>query len=284
MQGKITRLSKIAQQDPDVDVVQAFSGGGGGTTMNTGRCFITLKPWGKPRKSTADQVIARLRPKLNSIPGITLFLQAAQDLRVGGRQSAAQYQYTLQSDKLEDLTKWAPILTNMMKRMPQFTDVVSDQQNSGLEAGLNIDRPTAARLGITASALDNVLYDGFGEREIARTFSPLNQYYVVMEVDPAFWQTPEAQSGLCAFHHRCSGTARRFHQPRDLPPPRSLLITPEFFPPSLFRSISLPESHSEMPSTPSTQKVKAPAFRLLSTPISPAPRKPFKLRLIRSPF
>ncbi len=108
MQDKITRLSKIAQQDPDVDVVQAFSGGGGGTTMNTGRCFITLKPWGKVRKSTADEVIARLRPKLNSIPGITLFLQAAQDLRVGGRQSAAQYQYTLQSDKLEDLMNWAP--------------------------------------------------------------------------------------------------------------------------------------------------------------------------------
>jgi multidrug efflux pump len=191
MQGKIARLSKIAQQDPDVQTVQAFSGGGGGTTMNTGRCFMTLKPWGTERKSTADQVITRLRPKLNSIPGVTLFLQSAQDLRVGGRQSAAQYQYTLQSDKLEDLTKWAPVMTNVMKRMPQLTDVVSDQQNSGLEAGLNIDRPTAARLGITASAIDNVLYDGFGEREIARTFSPLNQYYVVMEVDPAFWQTPE---------------------------------------------------------------------------------------------
>jgi len=190
MQSKITRLSKIAQQDPDIDTVQAFSGGGGGTTMNTGRCFMTLKPWGQ-RKLTADQVIARLRPKMNSIPGVTLFLQAAQDLRVGGRQSAAQYQYTLQTDNLDDLTHWAPVMLNVMKRMPQLTDVVSDQQNNGLEAGLYIDRPTAARLGITPSAIDNVLYDAFGEREIARTFSPMNQYYVVMEVDPTFWQSPE---------------------------------------------------------------------------------------------
>jgi multidrug efflux pump len=191
MQDKITRLSKIAQQDPDVATIQAFSGGGGGTTMNTGRCFITLKPWGKERKLTADQVITRLRPKLNSIPGITLFLQSAQDLRVGGRQSAAQYQYTLQSDKLEDLMHWAPVLTNLMKRMPQITDVVSDQQNMGLEAGLVIDRPTASRLGISASTIDNTLYDAFGEREVATTYSSMNQYYIVMEVDPAFWQTPE---------------------------------------------------------------------------------------------
>jgi multidrug efflux pump len=191
MQSKIRILSKIAQQDPDVETIQAFSGGGGGTTMNTGRCFMTLKPWGTVRKTTADQIIARLRPKLNSVPGVTLFLQAAQDLRVGGHQTAAQYQYTLQSDKLEDLTKWAPAMLNVMRRMPQLTDVVSDQQNKGLEAGLTIDRPTAARLGITPSALDNVLYDAFGEREVARTFSSLNQYFVVMEVDPPFWQTPD---------------------------------------------------------------------------------------------
>ena len=191
MQGKIRRLSKIAQEDPDVETIQAFSGGGGGTTMNTGRCFITLKPWKTTRHSTADQIITRLRPKLNSIPGVTLFLQAAQDLRVGGHQTAAQYQYTLQSDNLEELMTWAPVMLNVMKRMPQLTDVVSDQQNRGLEAALNIDRPTAARLGITPSALDNVLYDAFGEREVARTFSSLNQYYVVMEVDPAFWQTPD---------------------------------------------------------------------------------------------
>jgi len=197
MQAKITQLSKIAQQDPDVATIQAFSGGGGGTTMNTGRCFLTLRPWGV-RKATADEVIARLRPKMNSVPGITLFLQSAQDLRVGGRQSAAQYQYTLQSDKLEDLTHWAPVMTNLMRRLPQLTDVVSDQQNSGLEAGLYIDRPTASRLGITPSAIDNILYDAFGEREVARTFSPMNQYYVVMEVAPKFWQTPDGLNQVYA--------------------------------------------------------------------------------------
>ncbi len=189
MQDKITRLSAIAQKDPDVDTIQAFSGGGGGTTLNTGRCFLTLRPWGK-RKATADEVIARLRPKMNSIPGITLFLQAAQDLRVGGRRSNAQYQYTLQSDNLEDLMHWAPVLLNVMHRLPQLTDVNSDQQDAGLEAGLNIDRPTASRLGITPSAIDNILYDAFGEREVATTYSSMNQYYVVMEVGPEFWQTP----------------------------------------------------------------------------------------------
>ena len=189
MQDKITRLSAIAKQDPDVDTIQAFSGGGGGTTLNTGRCFLTLRPWGQ-RKLTADEVIARLRPKMNSIPGVTLFLQAAQDLRVGGRRSNAQYQYTLQSDNLEDLMHWAPVLLNVMHRLPQLTDVNSDQQDAGLEAGLNIDRPTASRLGITPSAIDNILYDAFGEREVATTYSPMNQYYVVMEVSPEFWQTP----------------------------------------------------------------------------------------------
>jgi multidrug efflux pump len=191
MQGKIIRLSQLVQKDPDVATIQAFSGGGGGTTLNTGRCFVTLRPWGQ-RKATADQIVARLRPQLGSVPGITLFLQAAQDLRVGGRMSAAQYQYTLQSDKLEDLTRWAPALTNLMRKMPQLTDVNSDQQNNGLEASLNIDRPTAARLGITPLSLDNVLYDAFGERQVARTFSPMNQYFVVMEVNPTFWQSPDA--------------------------------------------------------------------------------------------
>jgi multidrug efflux pump len=190
MQRKITVLSNIVQSDPGVATVQAFSGGGGGTTTNTGRAFIALKPLNE-RKASADQIISRLRPKLNSIPGVTLYLQAVQDLRIGGRQSAAQYQYTLQSDNLSELTHWAPLLTNLMRRMPQLTDVNSDQQNNGLEAKLVIDRPTAARLGITPQTIDNVLYDAFGEREIAKTYSPMNQYFVVMEVNPAFWQNPD---------------------------------------------------------------------------------------------
>ncbi len=190
MQVKIAQLAKIVQSDPAIATVQAFTGGGGGTTTNTGRAFISLKPLNE-RKVTADQIINRLRPKLSRVPGVTLFLQASQDLRVGGRQSAAQYQYTLQSDNLTELTHWAPILVNLMKRMPQLADVNSDQQNHGLEANLVIDRPTAARMGITPQTLDNVLYDAFGEREIARTYTRMNQYFVVMEVNPIFWQNPD---------------------------------------------------------------------------------------------
>jgi multidrug efflux pump len=189
MQKKIARLSSIVQRDPGVATVQAFSGGGGGTTTNTGRAFMALKPLNE-RKATADQIINRLRPKLTAVPGVTLYLQAAQDVRVGGRQSAAQYQYTLQSDNLTELTSWAPKLLNLMRKMPELRDVNSDQQNNGLEANLVIDRQTASRVGITPQTLDNVLYDAFGEREIARTYTSINQYFVIMEVDPVFWQSP----------------------------------------------------------------------------------------------
>ncbi|MBV9441216.1 MAG: efflux RND transporter permease subunit, partial [Acidobacteriaceae bacterium] len=190
MQKKIAELSKVVQTDPGVATVQAFSGGGGGTTINTGRCFIALKPLGE-RKASADEIINRLRPKLARFPGVTLYLQAVQDLRVGGRSSAAQYQYTLQSENLEELTRWAPRLLNEMRKMHELTDVNSDQQNSGLDAGLDIDRRTASRMGITPQLLDNILYDAFGEREIARTYTSMNQYFVIMEASPEFWESPE---------------------------------------------------------------------------------------------
>ncbi len=218
MQGKITRLAKVVQNDPAVATVEAFSGGGGGTTTNTGRCFITLKPL-EERKVSADQIIARLRPKLNAVPGVTLFLQASQDVRVGGRQTPAQYQYTLQSDNLAELTQWSPKLLQLMKKMPELTDVNSDQQDSGLEANLVIDRQTAFRLGITPQTLDNILYDAFGEREIAKTYTAINQYFIVMEVDPIFWQSPTglrevyapsttgAPVPLAAFTHHQASTA-----------------------------------------------------------------------------
>jgi multidrug efflux pump len=193
MARKITQMIKIVQSDPGVDTVQAFSGGGGGTTTNTGRAFISLKPLKERNGVTADQIITRLRPKLSGVPGVTLFLQSAQDVRMGGRQSAAQYQYSLQSDKLQDLVRWAPILLHQLQKTPELTDVNSDQQNRGLEANLVIDRKTAARMGVTPQTLDNLLYDAFGEREIARTYTSMNQYFVVMEVDPVFWQNP---SGL----------------------------------------------------------------------------------------
>jgi multidrug efflux pump len=218
MQLKIQRLAAIVKQDPAVASVLAFTGGGGGTTTNTGRVFISLKPLGQ-RKASADQIINRLRPKLAVVPGATLFLQAVQDVRIGGRQSNAQYQYTIQSDNLQQLNHWGPLLLNSMKKIHQLTDVNSDAQNSGLAVNLVIDRPTASRLGISAQALDAVLYDAFGEREIATTYTSLNQYFVVMVVDPSFWQDPQAlqnvyvvsASGamvpLAAFTHFGSSTA-----------------------------------------------------------------------------
>ncbi|HMK87448.1 MAG TPA: efflux RND transporter permease subunit, partial [Steroidobacteraceae bacterium] len=218
MQRKIQRLGVIAKQDPGVETVLTFTGGGGGTTTNTGRVFIALKPL-KERKVSADQIINRLRPKLAVVPGATLYLQAVQDVRIGGRQSAAQYQYSIHSDSLPALTHWGPILLAEMKKLRGLTDVNNDQQNKGLAANLVIDRATAARLGITPAAIDAVLYDAFGEREIATTYTPLNQYYVVMVVDPSFWQDPTAldnvyvsASGggmvpLSAFTHFEAGTA-----------------------------------------------------------------------------
>jgi multidrug efflux pump len=195
MQTKLQTLASIVKSDPGVATVLAFTGGGGGTTTNTGRVFVSLKPL-QDRKATADQIITRLRPKLTSVPGATLILQAVQDVRIGGRQSAAQYQYTIQTDNLSVLNHWGPILLKTMKGLHQLTDVNSDAQNSGLSANLVIDRQTASRLGITAEAIDSVLYDAFGEREIATTYTSLNQYYVVMVVDPKFWQDPAALNNV----------------------------------------------------------------------------------------
>jgi multidrug efflux pump len=191
MQKKITRLAAIALKDPGVDTVLMFTGGGGGTTTNTGRCFISLKPLAE-RKVSADQIINRLRPKLAVVPGATLYLQAVQDVRIGGRQSPAQYQYTIQSDSLQTLGHWATVLLKSMKGIHQLTDVNSDWQNKGLAANLVIDRSSAARLGISPQTIDNILYDAFGEREIATTYTRQNQYYVVLAVDPDFWQDPNA--------------------------------------------------------------------------------------------
>jgi multidrug efflux pump len=191
MKQKMQSLVDIADKDPAVSAVLGFTGGGGGTTTNTGRVFIALKPVGQ-RKATADQIIGRLRPKLATVPGATLVLQAVQDVRIGGRMSAAQYQYTIQSDSLPELKEWGPKLLKAMRGIRQLTDVTSDAQNSGLAANLEIDRRTASRLGITPQAIDNILYDAFGEREIATTYTPINQYFVVMEVEPSFWRNPDA--------------------------------------------------------------------------------------------
>ncbi|HEY7220903.1 MAG TPA: efflux RND transporter permease subunit, partial [Candidatus Binatia bacterium] len=191
MRGRMTQLAKLVLEDPAVDSVMAFNGGGfGGRPLNTGNMFMTLKPSAE-RNIRADQVIGRLRTKLARIPAVTLYMQPVQDLRVGGRAANAQYQYTLQSDSVQDLLLWGPRMLEKLRTIPGLLDVNSDQQNKGLQAGLVIDRATAARLGITAQMIDNTLYDAFGQHQVSTIYTQLNQYHVVLEVEPAFWQNPE---------------------------------------------------------------------------------------------
>ena len=190
MKQRMTAFVDVVKADPAVAAVIAFTGSGGGTTTNTGRMFVSLKPL-EERKISADQIINRLRHQLVTVEGASLFLQSTQDLRIGGRQSNAQYQYTIQSENLDDLIKWAPILLKQMKAMPALTDVNTDQQNSGLQASLVYDRSTASRMGITPQLLDDTLLDAFGQRQVSTLFTPLNQYHIVMEVEPQFWQSPE---------------------------------------------------------------------------------------------
>jgi multidrug efflux pump len=187
MEKKLTQFIDIVHKDPAVDSVVGFTGGG---AINSGFVFISLKPLSQ-RNVSADQVIGRLRRELAQVPGATLFLQAVQDFRVGGRQSNAQYQYTLQADSTEALNKWGPKILAAMQQLPELRDVNTDQQNKGLESDLIIDRATAARLGINATMIDNTLYDAFGQRQVSVIYNPLNQYHVVMEVAPRYWQSPE---------------------------------------------------------------------------------------------
>jgi multidrug efflux pump len=185
---KMIAFSKIVQADPAVDTVSAFTGGGNGT--NTARLFMQLKPR-DVRKESADQVIARLRGKLSKIPGASLYLQAVQDVNVGGRISGAQYQYTLQADQVGDLTHWTPILMERMRKIPELRDVNSDQQLKGLQASVSVDRDTAYRLGVSIQAIDDTLNDAFGQRQVSVMYEGINQYYVVMEVLPQYQQDPQ---------------------------------------------------------------------------------------------
>ena len=187
MRQKLRQFIKIIREDPAIESVVGFTGGG---QTNSGFVFAALKPLSQ-RKLSVDQVIARLRGKLNQVPGARLFLQAVQDIRVGGRQTNAQYQYTLQGDSLPELNQWSPKVAAEMEKIPELTDVNSDQQNHGLETDLTIDRPTASRLGLTASQIDNTLYDAFGQRQVSVIYAARNQYHVVMEVAPEFWQSPD---------------------------------------------------------------------------------------------
>jgi multidrug efflux pump len=193
MNKKLTEVVAILKTDPDVADVTGFIGGGGAgsSTTNTGRGFISLKPF-EERKATVTEIMARLREKLAKVAGAPTYLQAVQDLRIGGMISNAAYQYTLRSDSLADLNRWAPRVLAEVLKLPQLVDVSSDQQNKGQQALVQIDRSTASRLGISAQLIDNTLYGAFGQEEAAISYTQLNQYYVIMEFAPPFWQRPES--------------------------------------------------------------------------------------------
>ncbi len=187
MQQKLAQFVTIIKNDPAVETAVGFTGGG---QTNSGFMFVSLRPLGE-RKISADGVIARLRRSMAVVPGATLFLQAVQDIRVGGRASNAQYQYTLQGSTLEELNEWSPKIAAALQREPNLADVNSDQQNKGLETNVVIDRDAAARLGITVSQIDNTLYDAFGQRQVSTIYVARNQYHVIMEVAPRYWENPE---------------------------------------------------------------------------------------------
>ncbi len=188
MDHSIRRLVDVVKADPAVANIIAFTGGAG--PSNGGFIYIALKPL-ENRMVTAPEIIGRLRPKMGRLPVASAFLQAAQDLRIGGRQSNALYQYTIQSDNVRDLTQWGPILLAQMKKLTILQDVNSDQQNNGLDEFLTYDRSTAARLGITPQSLNSTLYSAFGQSLVSIIYTQLNQYYVVLEVAPRYWQGPE---------------------------------------------------------------------------------------------
>jgi multidrug efflux pump len=192
MNQSLLNILRVIRQDPAVDNVVGFTGGQGGPgggASNSGFVFLTLKPR-SDRNVSATEVVDRMRPKLNGLPGASTFLQAAQDIGVGGRQSNAQYQYQLSADTVDALSQWAPTLYHAMQKMPQIKDVTTDQQNSGLQTRLDYDRVTAARFGITPELIDNALYYEFGESQVSTIYTSLNQYYVVMEADPRLLLSP----------------------------------------------------------------------------------------------
>lgn len=190
MKEKMEQYVHIVMHDENVQTIVGFAGGN--TAKNQGRMFITLKPKGKERAITADRFIGEMRRKLAAVPGASLFMQSAQDLTIGGRMGNAQYQYTVQSEDLKELASWAPRLQQKLRSLKELRDVNTDQQDRGLDAEVEIDRDTASRLGVSPQDIDNALYDAFGQRQVSTIYRQLNQYHVVMEVDPQYQMTPAA--------------------------------------------------------------------------------------------
>jgi multidrug efflux pump len=193
MREKLDALVDTVQHDPAVENVVGFTGG---SSVNTARVFVQLKDFRERKGVSADMVINRLRGRLARIPGATLYLQSVQDIRVGGRGSNSQYQYTLRADNLADLSTWSEKLLEKMRTLPGIRDANTDQQSNGLEANVVIDRDAAARLGLDANTIDQALYDAFGQRDVSTMYKALNQYFVVMEVDPQYQQSPDSLRGI----------------------------------------------------------------------------------------
>jgi hydrophobe/amphiphile efflux-1 (HAE1) family protein len=197
LKPKVEQVAAIVEKDPGVENVMSFAGGGRGSG-NSGHMFIALKPDEERAKtaSSAEQIVTRLRPKLSTIPGVQVFLQVYQDVRIGGRSTATQYQYSLTADNLKDLNEWSPKLMAAMQKLPQLKDVATDQQEQGLRAQLVIDRDTASRLGVSPLTIDATLSDAFGQRQVSTTYKSMNQYHVVMEVAQQFQRDPDALKNI----------------------------------------------------------------------------------------
>ncbi|MFM0206273.1 efflux RND transporter permease subunit [Paraburkholderia sediminicola] len=193
MQQKFLRINQLVLKNPNVQAVGGFVGGT--NPVNTALLFVTLKPLG-PRKATADQVIAQLRRTLGDIPGARLYLQSAQDITVGGRQSGAQYQFTMTADEQTDLDKWVPEVVAAMQKLPMLQDINTDQQDNSMQASVDVNRDAAARVGVNFDSIDQGLYDAFGQRQVSTIYKAANQYHVVMELAPEYWSDPVALKGI----------------------------------------------------------------------------------------
>jgi len=259
MQKKMAQLMAIVQADPAIQSVVGFtgagSGGGGQSSVNTGSVYVALKPLSQ-RDVSADQVIARLRHELAAIPGAKLYLQSVQDIRVGGRQSNAQYQYTLQGDDTQELYTWSTKLLDALQHSKVLADVNSDQQQKGLESDVIIDRVTASRFGLTPEQIDNTLYDAFGQREVSVIYSAINQYHVVMEVAPRYWQSPATLKDI---YVSTAGGPPSGTQTSNLPAGTVAATAPQIN--STPPAVSVLATTAPQDSTP-------PTVSVLSTPIS----------------
>ena len=189
MQERLQTMMAICRQDPAVANIGGSAGGNFSNGTNTARMFMSLKPL-EERKVPIDVVMARLRQKLSAVPGASLYMQASQDLRIGGRGNYSLYQFTMRGDNLKDLAVYGPKMLKQLRAIPLITDVNTDQQNNGLQSVVHYDRRTASRFGISPQLIDNTLYDAFGQRQVSTMYTALNQYHVVMEAAPKFWQDP----------------------------------------------------------------------------------------------